>query len=329
MPAPPKFFFHGAIYFITTSIERDVMLPPNPLIREIILKCLAQAQCLYPIEIIDIIIQPTHVHMLVRIRDPKSAAGFMERFKTESAHAINGLLGRKRSTLWCERYDSPYIPDLETAISKIVYIYTNPSNDGGVDSIRDFPGFNTFHLRESCASESSDFKLVELETYVIPRPRFTKLKSNSHKYYSEYRDNLIKDLETTVVTLSPNALFEKFGIKDATLIRKYNQLIIQKIEQKEELNRVERKQRGVGVIGATRLAGTTIGSAFMPSRSGRRMRVHCVDKAVRIETLFWMRELQEAGRRVREQWRIGDYSDRYPMGLFPPNGFRLAEPLRW
>lgn len=329
MPAPPKFFFHGGIYFITTSVERDFMLPPNPLIREIILKSLAQAQKLYPIEIIDIIVLPTHVHLLVRILDPECAASFMERFKTESAHAINRLLGRRRSTLWCERYDSPYIPDLETALNKIVYIYTNPSNDGAVDRIDEFPGFNTFNLRVSSSIHPLKAGPIEIGTYVIPRPSFTKLKSHSLDYYTKYRDGLVKGLQSAVVKITPNALFEKFGVYDDLSIQHYNQVIIERIRQKEALNRVERALAKKGVIGARKLTKMVIGSAFMPERSGRRMRVHCQNKALRIETLLWMRDLQRAGKDVRERWRVGDYSERYPMGLFPPNGFRLAEPLNW
>jgi hypothetical protein len=43
----------------------------------------------------------------------------MERFKTESAHAVNNLLGREKRTVWCKSYDEPVILDKAMAIDKL------------------------------------------------------------------------------------------------------------------------------------------------------------------------------------------------------------------
>ena len=329
MPAPPKFIFHGGIYFITTSAEEGLTFPPNETIKELILKSLAQAQGLHNIEIIDIIIQPTHVHILVRVIDPGDASDFMERFKTESAHAINRILGRKKKTLWCEGYDSPFIPDLGTAIEKIAYLYSNPSNDNAVNSINDFPGFNTFYLREAVASGAQSLSKIYIPTYCIARSDFTVVKDHTPEGYQRYRNKLIRKKKRNSLTISPNALFQKFGITDEAEIRRLNGVIIEEVRRREQRNRMQRQTEGRVVIGAKRLAATPIGTHFVPHRTGRRMRVHCGDRALRRDTLLWMRELYRRARVVLDRWRLGDLSVPYPIGLFPPTGIRLAEPLGW
>ena len=127
MPRSNKVFFHGSIHFVSISVEEGFMFPPNPLIKELLKKCIAQAQHLYPIQICALLVESTHIHLLVRVIDPQDAVNFFGRFKTESAHAVNRLLGRKKRTVWCEGYDSPLVDDIETIKDKICLLYTSPS----------------------------------------------------------------------------------------------------------------------------------------------------------------------------------------------------------
>lgn len=329
MTRPPKFFFNGAIYFVTTSVEEGFMFPPNETTKEVILKSLAQAQKLHDVEILDIIVQPTHVHLMIRAIDPSDLSSFMKCFKCEVAHAINGILGRGSKTVWCSRYDSPYIPDLATAMAKIAYIYANPSNDNAVDTIDQFPGFNTFHLRESIASGVMTSHEALIATHYIPRPEFTKIKNHTPEGYKAYRDRLIKNKKRNFLTLKPNALFHQFGITDEKEIKRLTAEILAEVRRREEVNRAQRQAEGRSLIGAKRLMATPIGAPYTPQRSGKRMRTHCNDLELRIETLTWMRELRNKARSVYERWKLGDFSVPFPMGLFPPAPVRLVEPLGW
>ena len=329
MPSPPKFLFPGGIYFVTTSVEDGLMFPPNALIKEIVLKSLAQAQELHYVEVIDIIVQPTHIHLLIRILDPSDAADFMERFKTETAHAINRVCGRTKRTIWCEGYDSPFIPDLATAMDKIVYILTNPSNDNAVDRIEEFPGFNTFSFRAAMAKEGASLDDIELLTHKISRSDFSKVTDHSASGYRRYSQQLIRNKETSKFTISPNALFRKFGITNRDEIQRLSGEILDRIRQKEQENRERRAELGHTVIGAQRLQSIKIGAHFIPHRTGRRMRVHCSDPRKRRTVFKAMRRLQRRSRAVLARWRMGDFSVRYPIGMFPPTGIRLAEPIDW
>ena len=48
----------------------------------------------------------------------------VRKFKTESAHAVNRLLGIRKRTIWCEGYDSPMVyKDLDRAVEKIKFCF--------------------------------------------------------------------------------------------------------------------------------------------------------------------------------------------------------------
>ena len=144
MPRPPKVFRHNDVLFVTTAVEQGLLLPANPLVSFIILCCLARAQALFPVTVSAFIVEGTHAHLLLVVINPEDVADFMERFKTESAHAINALLGRRGRTVWCDGYDSPVLGNPEDVVRKLVYLYTNPAKDGLVRSIHDYPGLSSF-----------------------------------------------------------------------------------------------------------------------------------------------------------------------------------------
>jgi REP element-mobilizing transposase RayT len=70
---------------------------------------LAVAQNLHPVKVIGFVVMGNHIHIVTLVEDPTTVESFMERFKCETVHAVNRLLGRRQVTVWCEGYDSPAI----------------------------------------------------------------------------------------------------------------------------------------------------------------------------------------------------------------------------
>jgi REP element-mobilizing transposase RayT len=329
MPSPRKLFFHNSTHFVTTSVEEGFMFPANPLITLIILKCIARAQQLHPVIIGDILIQATHLHIILTVIDPQDAADFMERFKAEAAHAINRLLGRKKRTVWCEGYDSPILPDIDTVIEKIAYTHANPSNDGLEDSIEKFPGFNTFELRKNAAKGKLS-EGVRYHTYAVPRSAFFEIPKGelSQNEYKRIVRRITKHCTDTSFVVEPDGWMKAtFGITSKKKRREINKRIVKKLRKAEQRNREVREAEGVPVVGAKSLQREAIGSPYTPKRTGKKMYVHCVDVDLRIEYIRKCKALVAAGRACLKRWRMGDMTARYPLGLFPPTGIRLAEPL--
>jgi REP element-mobilizing transposase RayT len=77
---------------------------------------LAVAQNLYPLKVIAFVVMGNHIHLIVLVEDPEVVESFLERFKCETAHAVNRLLGRRQVSVWCEGYDSPTILTLDNLV---------------------------------------------------------------------------------------------------------------------------------------------------------------------------------------------------------------------
>ena len=312
-----KFIVPGEVYFITTSVESTLAFPPNELINTILLSCLARAQELYPVIVCEFLISTTHVHFIIVARNPEDVCGFMCRFKTETAHALNRLLGYQKRTIWCQGYDSPMLyKDLDRAVEKVAYIYANPAKDNLVKSIDDYPGLSSWSAQKNpCA--------------VIPRSRIKQLTSNnpSLEELAKYRAKLIRKARTGSFTLNPSAWMEVFGVttkEDKTSLR---QRVIKRVRELEAEAEKLRIFEGKSVIGAKILISTPICAPYVPKRMGKRMYIIC--GCVELRKTFLTNLKAQIGRanEVFKRWKVGDFSLPFPLGLFPPSMPRLATPL--
>ena len=118
MPRNRKYFPHGQVVFISTRTECGLPLVPNALINFCIWGILARAQSIHKVRICHFVFMSNHFHLLMVIEDPQAIPGFMCSVKTETAHMINKLLGRRQRTVWQDGYDSPLLLDAETVIEK-------------------------------------------------------------------------------------------------------------------------------------------------------------------------------------------------------------------
>lgn len=295
------------------------MFPPNPLINLIILSCLARAQEHHPIELGDIVVEATHVHFIVRVSNPEDIKGFMERFKTESAHAINRLLGRGKRTVWCAGYDSPVLLTADDVVDKIAYIYENPSKDGLEDSIDKYPGVSGFHYRGQDSAE--------IEVPLLSRDDIKPLPAGplEEEDYIRLAEEISRDKKKIALKLFPNAWMKCFGIKDQSEVISYNERISTEIRSRESRHRDLRAKERSRVIGRQGLVQTPIGGAFQPKRTGRRMWCICCDKDIRKEFISWIKGLVVRAREVLASWRSGALSVPYPVGLYPPTLPKTAE----
>lgn len=104
-----KYHPHKSVLFCTFSLEEKLLLLANALCQALVKSCLARACKLYPVRICHMIVEATHIHLVLVVTDPDHVQAFFRHFKTESAHMIDALLRRAKRTLWCEGYDSPIV----------------------------------------------------------------------------------------------------------------------------------------------------------------------------------------------------------------------------
>ncbi len=319
---------HNAVYFVTTSVEEDLLLTLNPLISLIITSCMARANYLYPVKICDFVIQATHIHFIMVVSNPDDLRGFMERFKTESAHAINRLLGRKKRTVWCEGYDSPVILDPLKVVEKTAYLYTNPARDGLVDSISNKLeyGMNSWsHL-------TSEKDTTLIPTKIFKRRDFVPLPERELTYgdYCEISQELAAgkaDAELKIYGIQ--YWLELFEIREPEAVKHYRDMIINTVLGIEEEQRIARELAGKKVIGVKKLRKARPGTPYRSTRRGRRTFCLSSSKSLRQMFIRHVKSLIEQGKEILRRWRLGDFSKTYPLGLYPPSLPKACYPISW
>jgi hypothetical protein len=319
MPSPRKVAINDTVLFITTSVEEGLMFPPNPLIRLILLNCLAKAQMHHPVQVSHFCVQATHLHMLLYVTNPEDVADFMERFKTESSHAINRLLGRKKRTIWCEGYDSPVMLKLADAQKKIVYLYENPAKDSLVDSIELYPGLSSW----------SNFRIgaKTFKTHLIPRDYIRALPEGevSQDVYKKEARLLSYKKKAATFRIEPNAWMKAFKITDEAEQQQINDSIVNVLRIKEQEYREIRAKENRSVMGAHRLQAQKPGTPYTPERDGKRMICHSMDRELRRDFIRAINGLIASGKEVLAEWRRGNLGVLYPPGLYPPSLPKRAE----
>jgi hypothetical protein len=286
--------------------------------RTILASSLAKAQKLHNVRICHFLFEENHVHIILVVDNPEDIPGFICRFKTESAHAINRLLGRRKRTVWCEGYDSPILGSPVDVIRQIVYLYTNPSKDALVDSIEDYPNLSTWekyktkdHKIPAIPYKRRDiFKLSSLN------PTDSELTKHVKRLEEEYPDRI--ELE-----LSPDAWMEimEVPVKDRDRI---NERIIGMVHRADARFTRKREKEEKKAIGKDNLLSSAFNLTYRSKRAGRRS--YCISRSIslRVHIIQTIKALINEGKEVLERWRAGDQTLRYPIGIYPPSMPRMG-----
>lgn len=316
-----KYHPHGSVLFATLSIEEGLLLLCTPLCKALIQGCLARAQHLYPIRICHFNTEATHLHLIGVVDDPDHVPAFIRHFKTETAHLLNRLLGRKKRTIWCEGYDSPVVLTPLRALMVIAYTYANPAKDNLEESIDAYPGLSSWQMfREKTLKHSWKW---------IQRPQVQELPARDQTLigYTLAAQRVLKDSKQEhTFTLDPDAWLRAFNIPEAEH-EEWNSRLIRRIRTLEERFGARRRLKHQRVLGAERLRAQPLDITYRPVRTGRRMWCLTEDRTLRREFIRFFDSISREARAILQRWRRGDFSARFPLGLYPPSFPKLAEPL--
>jgi REP element-mobilizing transposase RayT len=290
-------------------VESGIMLPANPFVSFLIKAAIVKAQGHHPIKISHAIVNGTHLHMISRVVNPEDIPGFMERFKTESAHYLNRALGRKKRTIWCSGYDSPCLRNKEDVMAKIVYLYTNPVKDGMIDSINHYPGISTWDKYRNRTSL--------LRGAFIARDAVFQVDQNQgYDFYQRSRRLLLKSAsKPKVIDIEPDDWMKSFRIENAEEI---NQEIFEMIKEREQEIQKSFMEEKKTPMGATKLLNQGIRLDYEPKRSGRKMWCISSDREARKSYINFVKNLASEAYDVYQSWIRGDTARRMPAGMFAP-----------
>jgi REP element-mobilizing transposase RayT len=287
---------------------------------KILWSALALAQTLHPIKIISFVIMGNHIHIIALVEDPTNVESFMERFKCESAHAINRLLGRRQITVWAEGYDSPTILTLDDLIEKLAYVYANPVRAHLTDSIGNYHGVSSWKMYTS-GEHTKEVKRIR-RTFLEPLPS----GNLSHAHHQRLADDVeAQSTEVLHFTLSPHAWMH--ALPEAPSPEILNQKLFTRLQEIEREMAHLRQTKRVSLPSPHEITKASIDTTYTPKSFGRRMWCICRDIPLRIAFISFIKKLKGSALAIRERWRRGENSAPFPPGLFPPCQPMLANLL--
>ena len=310
MPRNPKLYIHGTVVFITTRTEEGLPFVEKMFMRFILWGILARARNRYDIKICALKWLRNHLHMIAVVDNPSHVKDFMAYVKTESAHAVNRLLGRKKKTIWCEGYDSPILLTPADVLREIKYIYTNAQAARRCQKIDQYQGLSTWTMF-ICKNLTRECPYIARNK--IPKLETSKLKVSEQKKILNY----LKDQSagTATFVLEPNAWMECFAESRSWNAEQLNTQLIKEIRQEEEKLSKEYK----GPYGNEE-EEQDIAEMYTPKKYGKRMICICSDIELRKTFLHWFKGNCELARTAIRKWLAGDNRAQPPPGFFFPGG---------
>ena len=305
--------------FITSRTWRELPFVCTNLMNSIIWGILGRSQHLYPVKINCFKFMGNHFHMIATVEDPQVLVGFIDRLKTETAHAVNKLLGRRKVPVWEEGYDALTLLTEEDVIEKIAYIYNNATKANLVPTIDEYPGVSSWQMF------LDDTKSVSVPW--INRQNIAKLEKTS---LSESEDRILTKSLTSqssshTFTLSPFAWIDYFQIPISE-IAEIKKRIINRVREKE----IDINKNSPKFLGVQALKRRNMDHPFIPKKYAPKMWCISKDKEKKITFIKFVKELAVKARHVYTLWKKQDFSIPFPLGLFPPSFPKVANlvPIR-
>ncbi len=322
MSRNPKLFLNKQTYELCFRTEEGLPLVAAPYMKRLLLGYLAAAQTLYPITICHCVFMANHVHLIVVVDNPENIPRFCEYFKRESAHAVNRLWGRVGKTVWSDGYDSPILLDAEKVISRVVYLYNNPTKANLVDSIDEYIHINSWSVFLSGIPSREHYKRVPRDKIpVIPNRKLkrseqveldtTLLEAGEGDYYLEF---------------TPNGWLGCFEESRASNPEGIRAEILKRVRSVE---RTFTSARKTPVVGAKNLGSQLLRAEYTPTKRSKKMICLGSTKGIRVTYIAFFKKAAFAAKEAIRQIKAGVSKIPVPSSFFHPGGFLSSTLCSW
>ncbi len=297
---------------LTSRVQQGLPFMCTPLMELILWSALGVAQSLYPVKVIAFVVMGNHIHLIVLVEDPTVVVSFMERFKCETAHAINRLLGRRQVTVWCEGYDSPTILTIDDLVEKLAYVYANPIRAHRVASINGYQGVSSWRMFTS-GQAIREVKRIR-RTFLVPIAK-GKVSVGTRLQEASLVESQVKEILS--FELSPNAWTTAFPNQSTPEYLK--ERLLRRVQEIEAQMLIVREQGRIRLPSESEVTCQPIDISYSPKKFGKRMWCICGDMPLRIAFISFIKNLREKARKIKSEWLQGNWTAPFPVGLFPPN----------
>ena len=315
-----RYFESGRMYEITIRARTGLPFPHWCLIQLLLASALARTQRSSYVTLCHFLWMANHLHLLFIAKDAESCAQYYAELMKKITDYYKALLGYDYLELW--EKGGPVVSrilDLDRAIDRIAYLYSNPGRANLVASVDDYPGFSSWGEFRADPTKNS-------HTEIVPWVRQPSIRKAPSRHLDERQDKfLTEELKTAAklthdLTFSPNSLYQAFGVSDAEQVSSYNERVLLEIRNREEEYARERELGGKTCFGKYALQKEPLMKPHLPKRSAfdRKILFHTSHKEL---AFSFLRQFQLFCRRCREAyvaWREGNYLEKWPPGAFRP-----------
>jgi REP element-mobilizing transposase RayT len=265
------------------------------------LGALAKYSKRYNITLYAFAVEGNHIHSVMQVNEG-NRAHFMRDLKSSIAKAImRNVSTYPGGSVWGRRYSNEFLPGDADIENWFFYTVLQPVQDGLVEKISDYPGYNCFH--DAVWGIKRKYKCV-----------------NWTAYHEALRWNPVANIKDfTEIYLLEYARLP--GYEELTQ-REYAMLMHKKLEERRREIVAKRQAEGKGFAGRTALLQTRPGSrprlTKVSTRGSHRPRILCVCPQRRAEATTWYFDIYFKFKAASKSYRRGDREVVFPDGTYRP-----------
>jgi REP element-mobilizing transposase RayT len=289
-----------ASFLTTRSRNSELWFVNNRQLEEAILGYAAKYAERYEVKLYALAIEGNHIQKPAHF--PKeNRADFMRDFNSSVARAVSRYVPEyPGGTFWGRRYSQEFLP-AEDIEKQFFYTVLQPVQDGLVERISDYPGYNCF--RDAVHGTVRKFKVMDWAAYNSARRFNSRLR----------KQDFMREVSLQ---------YERLPGYEALSQGEYAKLMKEKLEEHRLRIVKERLSKGLGFAGRKALLKTKRGArprfTKVSTISSHRPRVLSNCPARRAECLKWYFDNYYAYHDASLRYRSGETEVEFPTGMYPP-----------
>jgi len=285
------------------SRNSELWFVKNPKLENAILGYVAKYAERYTVQVYAFCIEGNHLHGVAHFPNA-NRAHFMRDLNACVARAIPRYVSTyPGGRFWARRYSAEYLPDAADIERKFFYTVLQAVQDGLVDRISDYPGYNCFH--DAVCGVTRTFKLVNWSRYNEARRWSQKVAISD--FLEEFK------LE-----------FKRLPGYSELSQTEYKKLMYAKLEQYRQEILARRGTPAVGPRATLQvIPGGRPVHTKTSTRCSHRPRVLTGDPALRRPANDWYFGVLYEYREASLRFRSGELNTSFPPGTYRPPMFTV------
>lgn len=255
----------------------------------------------YNITLYAFAIEGNHLHMVAQVNDG-NRGNFMRDLKSSIAKAIPRYTpSHPGGNIWGRRYSNEFLPGPDDIEERFFYTVLQPVQDGLVEKISEYPGYNCFH--DAIWGIPRTFEVVNWTAYN------EALRWNPKVQLLDY-------IETYTLKYERLPGYEHLSRKE------YARLMNSRLEQRRQEIIAKRRTEGKGFAGREVLLKVRQGArprtTKISTRNSHRPRILSVCPARRAHAISWYFSIYFEYKTASQQYRQGNSQVSFPPGTYKP-----------